>query len=106
MYNYDYIIYTGMMFTCADCVGTNVCFNGLQSEFHLILNIHQQIVKRESCELYRNEYDLICRIGTGRCVVNVTSSSDYFLVKCHIGHVSMVVSARVYLNTTLPSCTG
>ena len=95
------------MFTCADCVGTNVCFNGQQSEFHLIFNIHQQIAKRESCELYRNEYDLICRFGTGHCVVNVTNSSDYFLVKCHIiGRESEVISAPVYLNTTLTSCTG
>jgi len=95
------------MFTCAECVGANVCFNGLQHEFHLIVNTYQGIVEHKNCDLYKNDYFFICRIGTGHCEVNVTSSSDYFIVKCPIiEHKSVVMSAPVYLNTSVASCTG
>ena len=108
--NYAMLIhFIAVQFTCGvDCVGVNICENGLQQkEFHLILNLYRQLVTRDRCNLFKNEhFKLPCRIGTEHCVVNATTSSDDFYMVICTTNYGKITSERIYLNATFPSCAG
>ena len=107
------IIHIGNNFICPKCLTFTACRSGQRIYFHLTLNIDEDAVEKERCDMIKNGWLPQCKFDVERCSVNLTSfnSSDYLMAQCPLKNSSSAyhidsLAQQIGPAEALESCTS